>query len=99
MGALQQGAGAVADHGMEIDAQAIAVLRSMRGRLYGRLERDAPFSLDPVWSGPVPIHVAEELHNAGLIEIDETAPIGESYAFRITAAGLAYLVSIPPTAD
>jgi hypothetical protein len=82
-----------------IGEQANAVLRAMRGRLFGCLERDGPFSLDPCWSDPVPYQVAEELHNAGLIEIDETAPIGAPYAFRISAAGLAYLDSIPPVAD
>jgi hypothetical protein len=82
-----------------ISAQATAVLRSMRGRLCGCLEQDAPFSFDPVWSGPVLRNVAEELHNAGLVEIDETAPIGEPYVFRISAAGLAYLDSTQPPAD
>jgi hypothetical protein len=71
----------------------------MRGRLFGCLERDAPFSLDPGWNDPVPQRVAEELHDAGLIEIDESAPIGAPYSFRISAAGLAYLESIPPVAD
>jgi hypothetical protein len=82
-----------------ISAQAISVLRAMRGRLHGCLEQDAPFSLDPGWNGLVPRHVAVELHDAGLIEIDETAQIGDPYVFRISAAGLAYLDSIPPAAD
>jgi len=82
-----------------MSGQAVAVLRAMRGRLFGRLELDAPFSLDPGWSEPVPQNVAKELHNAGLIEIDETAPIGDRYAFRISEAGRAHLDSIPPAAN
>jgi hypothetical protein len=74
--------------------QAIAVLHAMSGRLYGRLEREGAFRLEYQWSGPVPCEVAEQLHDAGLIEIDETAPIDDAFAFRISAAGLAFLNSI-----
>jgi hypothetical protein len=81
---------------MPLSGQAISVLRAMSGRLYGRLERDAPFLLDAGWSGPVPGEVAEELHDAGLIEIDETAPIIDAYTFRISEAGMDYLNAMAP---
>ena len=81
---------------MNISAEAIAVLLAMRGRLFGRLEGTAPFVLDPGWSEPVQHHVARELHEAGLIEVDEMAPIGGTYAFRISRAGMAYLQPLTP---
>jgi hypothetical protein len=80
---------------VDIGEQAHALLRSMGGRLFGRLEGDAPFLLDSGWSGPVPHHLAGELHEAGFIEIDETAPVGDTYVFRISQAGAAYLNSNP----
>ncbi len=76
---------------MIVSDQAKAVLRAMRGALLGCLESESPFSIDPGWSGPVPREIAEELHNAGLIEIDEAAPICEPYVFRISESGRAYL--------
>jgi len=76
---------------MIVSDQANEVLRAMRGALLGCLERDDPFSIDPGWTGPVPREIAKELHNAGLIEIDEAAPIREPYVFRISTAGRAYL--------
>ena len=78
-----------------LTSKAVAVLRAMSGRLYGRLEREGSFRLASSWAGPVPCEVAEELHEAGLIEIDETAPIYDAFAFRISATGLAFLNSIP----
>ena len=76
---------------MIVSDQAEAVLRAMRGALLGCLERDDPFSIDPGWTGPVPREIAEELHQAGFIEIDEAAPIREPYVFRISTAGRQYL--------
>lgn len=78
-----------------LSATALAVLRAMSGRLYGRLEKGGPFLLEPTWHGPVPLEAAEELHDAGLIEIDETAPLGDAFAFRVSEAGWAYLNSMP----
>ena len=63
----------------------------MRGSLSGRLEGDEPFSIDPGWTGPVPKAIAEELHNAGLIEVDEDAPVEVPLVFRISPAGRAWL--------
>ena len=74
-----------------ISGQAIAVLRAMRGSLWGRLEGNAAFSIDPGWSGPVEREIAQELHDAGLIEIDEDAAIGAPFAFRISRAGRSFL--------
>ena len=84
---------------VNISEQAVAVLRAMRGRLSGRLEGDVPLQLDPGWNDPVPCQVAQELHETGFIEIDESAPIGDTYVFRISEAGMAYLDSnrCPPT--
>ena len=82
----------------DISDQALAVLVAMRGRLFGRLDGNAPFGLEPGWSGPVPRTVANELHDAGLIEIDETAPISGTYVFRISSAGVAFLVAMPASA-
>jgi hypothetical protein len=42
----------------------------------------------------VALQVAEELFEAGLIEIDEAAPIGEVYCFQISPAGTAYVAAI-----
>ena len=81
---------------MIVSDQAEAVLRAMRGALLGCLEGDSPFSIDPGWTGPVPWEIAAELHNAGLIEIDEAAPIREPYVFRISTAGRAYLARSTP---
>jgi hypothetical protein len=78
---------------MMLSDQAEGVLRAMRGSLLGCLERDEPFSIDPGWTGPVPREIAEELHAAGFIEIDEAAPIQIPFVFRISAAGRAYLAS------
>ena len=82
---------------MNISVQAIAVLLAMRGRLFGRLVGNSPFVLDPGWIEPVPHQVVGELHEAGFIEIDEMAPIEDTYAFRISKAGMAYLESLPPS--
>lgn len=79
---------------MKISAEAIAVLRAMRGSLIGRLEGDAPFTIDPGWTDPVPRTIAEELHDAGLIEIDEDEPVDIPLVFRISAAGRAYLATM-----
>lgn len=79
----------------EPSACAIAVLRAMRGCLLGCLDGGAPFAIDPGWSGPVPGEIAQELHDAGLIEIDEDAPIGIPFTFRISAAGRAFLTGLP----
>ena len=78
---------------MDISETAVAVLRAMRGRLIGRLDSAHAFLIDPGWSGPVPHLVATELHNAGLIEIDESVLINGTYAFRISEAGIASLES------
>jgi hypothetical protein len=78
-----------------ISEKAVRVLRAMRGRLFGRLEGDGPLLLEAGWSDPIPCQVAQELHEAGFIEIDETAPIGDTYVFRISEAGLAYLDANP----
>ena len=64
------------------------------GRLMGRLDRDVPFLLtnpDPQSRGTVGVTLAQELHDKGWIEIDESAPIGDIYTFQISAAGKAYL--------
>lgn len=79
---------------MTVSGQAIAVLRAMRGNLWGCLEDDAPFAIDPGWSGIVPGEIAQELHDAGLIEIDEDAPIGIPFAFRISTAGRLFLARL-----
>jgi hypothetical protein len=84
---------------MKVSGQATAVLLAMRGRLFGRLDQDAPFLLDQGWSDPVPHCVVEELHEAGFIEIDETAPAGDPYVFRISATGMSYLDSIRSAPD
>ena len=77
-----------------ISDQAIAVLRAMRGSLCGTPETGMSFSIDPGWNGPVPCEIAQELHDAGLIEIDEEAPITVPFTFRISPAGRAFLASV-----
>lgn len=79
---------------MMLSRDAEAVLRAMRGALLGCLDDDDPFVIDAGWSGPVPREIAEELHSAGFIEIDESAPIEPPYMFRISEAGRTYLASV-----
>jgi hypothetical protein len=62
------------------------------------LDRAAPFMLtdpaNPDAKCTVELQLAEELFEAGLIEIDEAAPIGEVYCFQISQAGTAYVAAI-----
>lgn len=81
----------------EESIRTLRVLKETGGRLHGRLDRDVPFlRSDPNNPGPdgrvtVPVSIAEELHNAGLIEIDEAAPIGDIYTFQVSFIGREYL--------
>ena len=75
----------------------LRALHQSGGRLHGRLDRDVPFVLtgpgnpNPDGSVEVPVSIAEELHNAGLIEIDEAAPIEDIYVFQVSFLGRGYL--------
>jgi hypothetical protein len=77
----------------------LQALNRSGGRLIGRLDRNAPFELtDPTnpdanWRGSVDTSIAIELHSAGLIAIDESAPIGNVYCFEISREGKAFLES------
>lgn len=78
---------------MTLSGQAIALLRAMRGSLVGCLDGSDAFSIDPGWTGAVPRAVADELVEAGYVEIDEDAPPSIPHVFRISASGRAYLES------
>ena len=82
--------------------QAMLTLEALNrsgGRLIGRLDRNAPFLVtdpsnpDVNWRGTVDASIAGELHSAGWIEIDESAPIGDIYSFVISREGKAHLES------
>jgi hypothetical protein len=83
-----------------LNEESIRILQALQksgGRLHGRLDRDVPFQRtdpthpDPDWRSPVPVSVAEELHDAGLIEIDEAAPIRDIYTFQVSREGNEFL--------
>jgi hypothetical protein len=85
---------------LDVSKEAILVLRALNvgARLHGRLDQAVPFQLSPPDQGPgdgtVPASLAEELHNAGWIEIDESAPIADLYVFQISAAGKEHVESL-----
>jgi hypothetical protein len=83
----------------EESMQILRALRQSDGRLHGRFDRDAPFlrtdptNPDPDWRERVPVAFAEELFEAGLIEIDDAAPIRDIYAFQVSNEGKEFLTA------
>ena len=79
-------------------SQVLSALHQSGGRLHGRLDDAAPFMRsDPANPGrpvEVPLSIAEELFEAGLIQIDENAPIAEVYLFEVSHAGLEFLAAL-----
>jgi hypothetical protein len=76
-----------------VSAKAFAVLRLLDAPdayLYGRLDEDAPFQLG---DASVPYSIALELHEAGLIESDESEAVTLTHAFQISPSGRARLGS------
>ena len=77
----------------------LCTLNRSGGRLYGRFDRDDPFLRtdpthpDPDWKEAVPAAHAQELFEAGFIQIDEAAPIGPIYTFQVSKAGKEFLTS------
>ncbi len=73
----------------------LRLLNQTGGRLLGRFDQEVPFVLtdpqQPDAKETVDVAVAEDLHIAGFIEIDEAAPIADIYTFQISAAGKAYV--------
>lgn len=76
--------------------ESIRILRALHqsdGRLHGRFDREVSF-LRTGGSDSVPFAIAEELFEAGLIEIDDAAPIRDIYTFQVSDKGKEFLTAI-----
>ena len=77
-----------------LSEESLRTLRALRhpgGRLRGRLEQEVPFLLTGSPSVEVPVSIANELFEAGFIQIDEAAPIGDIYTFELSREGEEFL--------
>ena len=75
----------------EDSLRTLRTLRQTGGRVHGRFDRDDPFLLTGSASTEVPVSIANELFEAGLIQIDEAAPISDIYTFELTDEAVAFL--------